>query len=207
MLKDIVAAVPLNAYTLQITFEDGLEGTIDIAQMIAFEGIFRPLKEPEYFQQVTVSPDLGTLCWPNGADLDPDVLYAAIQATPAPSPLAQTDELAYSRDILPDLRQQFGPWLQPELTCVRILHKDDYVFLETHSQADANETIERYNLFGVKFDTSPHQFSPLYSPEQNAQIFLTHLDNAYLMTYTVNLFTEEGYEAFAQQENSMYLLP
>lgn len=78
MLKDIVAVIPLKDHTLQITFEDGLEGTIDIAQLIPFNGIFAPLKELQFFQQVTVSPELGTICWPNGADLDPDVLYASL---------------------------------------------------------------------------------------------------------------------------------
>lgn len=201
MLKDIVSAIPLTAYTLQIAFEDGLEGTIDVAQLIHFDGIFAPLKEPEFFQQVTVSNDLGTLCWPNGADLDPDVLYAAIQSNSVPfSQSEQTGELAYSRNILPDLRQHFGDWIQPELTRAYILLKDDYIFLETHSQAKADETIERHNLFWVKFDTSPHCFSPLYTPEQNAQIFLAHLDDSYLMTYTVNIFTEEGFEAFSKHE-------
>lgn len=78
MLKDIIAVIPLKDHTLQITFEDGLEGTIDIAQLIPFNGIFAPLKELQFFQQVTVSPELGTICWPNGADLDPDVLYASL---------------------------------------------------------------------------------------------------------------------------------
>jgi hypothetical protein len=36
--------------------------------------MFEPLKDPEFFRQVTV--ELGTVSWPNGADLDPDVLYA-----------------------------------------------------------------------------------------------------------------------------------
>lgn len=37
------------------------------------------------FRGVTVDPEAGTLVWPNGADLDPDVLYEAAHATPANS--------------------------------------------------------------------------------------------------------------------------
>ena len=37
--------------------------------------VFEPLKDPAYFAQVTVDAELGTVVWPNGADLAPDALY------------------------------------------------------------------------------------------------------------------------------------
>jgi hypothetical protein len=46
--------------------------------MIEFRGIFEPLKNPIYFVTVHVDPDLGTICWDNGADIDPVVLYAKV---------------------------------------------------------------------------------------------------------------------------------
>ena len=78
MLKDIIAVKPLQEYRLYLRFEDGVEGTVDIAKMVKFFGVFAPLQEIEYFRQVSVNPELGTICWPNEADLDPDVLYGAI---------------------------------------------------------------------------------------------------------------------------------
>ena len=34
-----------------------------------------PLRDLAYFRQVRVDPELRTVVWPNGLDLDPDVLH------------------------------------------------------------------------------------------------------------------------------------
>jgi hypothetical protein len=81
MLKDIVAVEPKTGYNLHIRFEDGVEGMVDLGSQLSFRGVFEPLRDPEYFRQVRVDPDLGTVTWPNGADLDPDVLYARLTNT------------------------------------------------------------------------------------------------------------------------------
>lgn len=78
MLKDIIEVQPTKDYRLRLRFEDGSEGEVDIAGIIRFEGIFAPLKDRSEFIKVAVNPELGTICWPNGADLDPDVLYAKV---------------------------------------------------------------------------------------------------------------------------------
>lgn len=85
MLKDIVAVKPLTGYQLWLTFEDGVEGVVDISHLIEFSGIFAPLQEAATFAQVQIHPELGTLIWQNGADLDPDVLYAIVSGSPIPT--------------------------------------------------------------------------------------------------------------------------
>jgi len=82
MLMDIIAAKALGDYRLHLRFEDGVEGVVDLAPHLSFQGIFEPLRDPAYFAQVRVDADLGTVAWPNGADLDPDVLYGRITGTP-----------------------------------------------------------------------------------------------------------------------------
>lgn len=84
MLKDIVQVSVVGAHRLHLKFEDGVEGEVDVAQIVPFEGVFAPLRDAKTFAEVTVDRDLGTICWPNGADLDPDVLYAMITGEPMP---------------------------------------------------------------------------------------------------------------------------
>ena len=84
MLKDIVAVKLLDAHRLHLYFEDDINGVVDVATLVTFQGIFEPLEDPAYFQLVHVNPELGTVVWPNGADLDPDVLYALVSGDPLP---------------------------------------------------------------------------------------------------------------------------
>ena len=78
MLKDIVEAHPLEGHRIHLRFEDGTEGDVDLAKLVDFKGVFAPLADPQEFRKVSVHAELGTVCWPNGADLDPDVLYAQV---------------------------------------------------------------------------------------------------------------------------------
>ncbi len=84
MLKDIVSVEPRGDHRLRLRFEDGAEGEVDVAAIVPFEGVFAPLRDPEAFAGVTIDPLLGTVRWPNGADLDPDVLYAIVTGRPIP---------------------------------------------------------------------------------------------------------------------------
>jgi hypothetical protein len=84
MLKDIVEVRPLDGYRLFLRFEDAVEGEVDVAKMIRLEGVFAPLNDRGEFLKVRVNGDTGTICWPNGADLDPDVLYARVTGEPVP---------------------------------------------------------------------------------------------------------------------------
>jgi hypothetical protein len=84
VLKDLVFAKALGGYCLLLRFEDGVEGLVDLAREISFQGVFEPLLDVNYFAQVHVDPELGTVAWPNGADLDPGVLYGEITGTAVP---------------------------------------------------------------------------------------------------------------------------
>jgi hypothetical protein len=82
MLKDVIEVEPLGRYRLRLRFEDGVSGEVDVSKMIEFRGVFAPLRDEAEFARVTVDRESGTIVWPNGADLDPDVLYAAVSGKP-----------------------------------------------------------------------------------------------------------------------------
>jgi Protein of unknown function (DUF2442) len=84
MLKDVVEVRSLGGYRLYLRFEDGVAGEIDVANLISFDGVFAVLKDERRFAEVQVNPDLGTIRWRGGADLDPDVLYARVKGEPVP---------------------------------------------------------------------------------------------------------------------------
>lgn len=82
MLKDVVEVRVLPPYRLELRFEDGVRGEVDVATLVPFQGVFSPLADPAYFAQVEVNRELGTISWPSGADIDPAVLYATVIGQP-----------------------------------------------------------------------------------------------------------------------------
>jgi len=78
VLRDVVEARPLGGYRVYVRFDDGIDGEVDLARLITFEGVFAPLRALDRFAELRVAPDLGTICWPNGADVAPETLYDAV---------------------------------------------------------------------------------------------------------------------------------
>jgi len=74
---DVVEARYLREHTVWLKFEDGVEGEVDLSGEL-YGPVFEPLRDPEYFRRFAVSPDLGTISWPNGADFAPEFLYAKL---------------------------------------------------------------------------------------------------------------------------------
>jgi hypothetical protein len=82
-LIDVTDVIPIENRTLQLTFADGLQAVIKMNEIIqSYTGVFTKLQEDDYFRQVRVSSDLGTIVWPNGADVCPDVLYSFASGRP-----------------------------------------------------------------------------------------------------------------------------
>jgi hypothetical protein len=73
----IVAAVACPGHVVRVMFADGEIRDVDITPLLDTE-VFAPLRDIAVFGQVRVDEELRTITWPNGADLDPDVVYAAL---------------------------------------------------------------------------------------------------------------------------------
>jgi uncharacterized protein DUF2442 len=92
MLSDVVAVEPRGGYRLWLRFRDGVEGEVDLGRRLTFEGVFAPLRDAAFFVRVRINRNLGTICWPNGADWDPLVLYSLVTRQPIESLLTRTPD-------------------------------------------------------------------------------------------------------------------
>jgi|tagenome__1003787_1003787.scaffolds.fasta_scaffold17685571_1 Protein of unknown function (DUF2442) len=64
---------PLDGYVVRLGFSDGSTREVDLETEL-WGPVFKPLRDLDVFRQVAVDNELGTIVWPNGADMDPDVL-------------------------------------------------------------------------------------------------------------------------------------
>jgi hypothetical protein len=73
-MHNIVEAKPLEDYRIWIRFADGLEGEIDLFDLVG-KGVFAAWSDPAEFKKVYIDPETHTVAWPGGIDLAPDALY------------------------------------------------------------------------------------------------------------------------------------
>ena len=72
---DVVVEVKVvTPYILEVTFSDGARRRVNVEPILHGE-MFEPLRDATLFSQATVDPVLGTVVWPNGADLSPEFLH------------------------------------------------------------------------------------------------------------------------------------
>ena len=82
----VSAVAVLGDYLLRVEFRDGSAGTVDLSELVASSGgVFVPLRDVQRFAEVRADADAGTITWPYGADIDPDVLYTMVHGPDATS--------------------------------------------------------------------------------------------------------------------------
>jgi len=79
----IISARPLSGYRLDLRFEDGVQGEVDLSPLVG-KGVFAVWKDPAEFQKVFIDPESHTVAWPGDIDLCPENLYEdVVAASPA----------------------------------------------------------------------------------------------------------------------------
>jgi len=73
-LVHVSAVDVIGAHRLRLSFEDGAAGELDLSDW-PWHGVFEPLQDAEFFALVQLDEELGTIVWPNGADLAPETLH------------------------------------------------------------------------------------------------------------------------------------
>ena len=73
-LHRIVEVEVIGEHRLRIAFDDGVSGVVD-ASSWDWHGVFEPLKDPAYFARVELDQELGSISWPNGADVALETLH------------------------------------------------------------------------------------------------------------------------------------
>jgi Protein of unknown function (DUF2442) len=64
-------------HRLWVRFADGVEGVVDLLSLVG-RGAFALLADEAAFAGATID-EFGAVCWPNGADLAPDAMHAALK--------------------------------------------------------------------------------------------------------------------------------
>lgn len=73
-METVVAVKVLRSYVIEVTFDDGFRRVVDLEPEL-WGTVFEPLRDPVLFARATVDEELGTVVWPNGADISPEFLY------------------------------------------------------------------------------------------------------------------------------------
>ena len=73
-IHEVIAAKPLRGYVVEFVFDDLRRARINLQKYLG-KGLFRELLDKNKFRRFKVDAELGTICWPNGADIAPETLY------------------------------------------------------------------------------------------------------------------------------------
>jgi hypothetical protein len=72
-VKKIIACKVLENYRVWLRFDDGVEGEVDLSDMVG-KGVFAAWQDAAFFRQARLD-ERGGITWPGELDLCPDALY------------------------------------------------------------------------------------------------------------------------------------
>ena len=75
-MRKVTRVKVLDGYRLELTFDDGAEGAVDLSHL-AGKGVFAPWLDRAAFEKVRIG-ESGELAWGGEIDLCPDALYLKV---------------------------------------------------------------------------------------------------------------------------------
>ncbi len=79
-VPSVVGVAVLRPHVMRLLFDDGVVRDIQHVPGQVTGSMVAPLQDPDYFAQVRVDAEAGTVVWPNGLDLAPEVLHGDYEA-------------------------------------------------------------------------------------------------------------------------------
>jgi hypothetical protein len=79
LTPDITNASVVRHGVLELTFADGLSGTVEVLTRMGGP-VFEQARTKEGFARAYVDTETGTVAWPGSADLAPDTLYERVRS-------------------------------------------------------------------------------------------------------------------------------
>jgi hypothetical protein len=73
----VIEVRTVGGHRLHLGFDDGAAGEVDFSGE-SWAGVFAPLADPDFFARVELDEELGTIVWPNGADIAPETLHRLV---------------------------------------------------------------------------------------------------------------------------------
>jgi len=75
MYYDLIKADYVKDFKINLVFEDGKAGIVDLEKIIKKGGIFTELKDQKKFKLFFIHKELKVLTWDNEIDIAPETLY------------------------------------------------------------------------------------------------------------------------------------
>lgn len=74
-MERVLFVEPLTGCRVRLGFTDGSLREVDFERYLHGPVVEAIRSDPQVFRSVKVDKRMGTIVWPNGADINPDVLY------------------------------------------------------------------------------------------------------------------------------------
>ena len=92
MFHDATKVKYLDGFRLEVEFDTGEKGIVDLSDLPKEGGVFSRFSDIEYFKQVYINKELGVLTWPGDIDLAPETIYSMATGKPLPEWMEVEDE-------------------------------------------------------------------------------------------------------------------